>query len=401
MRKWRIFIFSIMALTMLLFSSLRSHAQLLNGDFSAGGANWTVTAPGTTDSVSFAANNLVATSNDIGPAFGPNLQTFASQTFTADDPGFLSYVLTYTDTDVGDFDFPIAIIDGTTFRIALDGSLVAAPPAVNNANNVAGLTGFTTLTAGLRTVAFGVQTLDSGFGPGVATWDDIDFQEVAQSPGGQTVLENNSLTITGADALEVATNGPTAANSMEVTLSVSDGIITLGAPGSITITGGANGTDTITFTGTPAQVNIAMASIIYTPDTGFSGSDTLVFTATSGGISDTDNIPITVTPGTSSLTVTKTALPAVNVPVGATITYTYVVTNTGDQVLTNISLSDSHNGSGPAPSPTNEALTLDGGAPGGSSDSGNNGIWDTLAPGDAVTFTGTYIVTQNDVDTLQ
>jgi len=411
MRNYIAAIYFIMYLAIAMVSPTVSHAQILNGDFTAGGANWTVnsivitagTAPGgPTESVAFGTGALVATSNNVGNVTtGDDRQIFAQQTFTATEVGFLSYVLTYTDIDIGDFDFPVAAVDGTFFRIGLDGSLVGGLPAVNNGANVAGLNGFTTLTAGAHTVAFGVRTRDSGFGAGVATWDDIDFQEITQSPAAQTVLENNPLTLSGVDAVQVADNGPADADAFEVTLSVSNGTLTLGVLTGITITGGANGTATLTFTGTDDDVNAALDSLVYNPNTAFSGSDTLVFTSTANTITDTDNIAITVTPGTSTLTVTKTALPAVNVPAGTTVTYTYVVTNTGDQVLTNISLSDSHNGSGPAPIPANEVLTNDGGAPGGSSDGPNDGVWDILAPGDEVTFTATYVVTQNDIDTLQ
>ena len=102
-----------------------------------------------------------------------------------------------------------------------------------------------------------------------------------------------------------------------------------------------------------------------------------------------------------SITVTKTASADSNVPAGTTITYTYVVTNTGNQTISSIDLSDAHGGSGPAPDPGNETLTTDTGITGDSSDAGTNGIWDSLAPGDQVTFTASYIVTQSDVDTLQ
>ncbi len=45
-----------------------------------------------------------------------------------------------------------------------------------------------------------------------------------------------------------------------------------------------------------------------------------------------------------------------------------------------------------------DALASDGGLPGGSTDAAANGVWDSLAPGDAVRFTATYRVTQADVD---
>lgn len=110
----------------------------------------------------------------------------------------------------------------------------------------------------------------------------------------------------------------------------------------------------------------------------------------------------TATPASNpSLTVTKTADQTVNVPSGQTITYTYDVTNTGDVTISNIDLTDVHNGNGPAPVPGTEVLQNDIAPLGNSTDSATNGIWDTLAPGDTVRFVSTYIVSQQDIDTLQ
>ncbi|MDJ0613740.1 MAG: hypothetical protein QNJ29_08675 [Rhizobiaceae bacterium] len=381
-----------------------SHAQVVNGDFSAGGTGWTAVTPGTTDSVTFTGGNLTATSNDIGATTtGPDLQTLGQQTFTAGDAGFLIYTLvSYTDTDIGDFDFPIIVLDGVENRIATDGT-IGGTPLVNNDNNITTpISGFTTIAAGSRTIGFGVRTRDSGFGPGVATWDDIDFLEYTLSPAAQVTLENNPLTLSGVNAPQIASD-PLLGFVSTVTLTVSNGIINLGSPGSVTITGGADGTSTVTFQGTAAAINTAMAGLVYTPNLNFSGAETLVFTATGGGQTDTDNIPITVTPGVRSITVSKTADAAdlINATLGQEINYSYVVTNDGDQVITNVTLNDAHGGSGPAPVPANETLTADVGTPGDSTDAASNGVWDTLGPGDSVTFTATYFVTQSDIDNLQ
>jgi large repetitive protein len=111
---------------------------------------------------------------------------------------------------------------------------------------------------------------------------------------------------------------------------------------------------------------------------------------------------ITVAPAAPQLTVTKTANDTTDVTAGQTITYSYVVSNTGNRTITGITLNDIHNGSGSAPAPANEILTTDAGTPGDSSDAtANDGVWSVLAPGDAVTFTATYGVTQTDVDTRQ
>lgn len=113
----------------------------------------------------------------------------------------------------------------------------------------------------------------------------------------------------------------------------------------------------------------------------------------------------TVTPiiGEAVMSVTKVANDTIDVQAGQSIVYTYRVTNTGNQTLRNISLNDVHDGSGSAPIPDGEVLSNDVLPLNDSTDStsGTNGIWDLLAPGDEITFTATYIVTQQDVDTLQ
>jgi uncharacterized repeat protein (TIGR01451 family) len=110
-------------------------------------------------------------------------------------------------------------------------------------------------------------------------------------------------------------------------------------------------------------------------------------------------VPVNIVP---SLQVSKVASPDTNVPAGTTVTYTYTVKNTGPVPIINIDLADAHLGSGPAPDPRNEALLADTGTTNDSSDgTPNDGVWSVLAPGDEIIMTGTYIVTQSDVDTLQ
>jgi uncharacterized repeat protein (TIGR01451 family) len=132
-------------------------------------------------------------------------------------------------------------------------------------------------------------------------------------------------------------------------------------------------------------------------------------TAAAGGIyngtpvqSNTVTVKVGVAPAAPSLQVTKLATPSSNVPAGTTVTYTYTVRNSGNQVLTNVSLNDAHAGSGTAPVPGNEVLSTDANTPNDSTDSApNDGVWSKLAPGDVITLTSTYVITQQDVDTLQ
>jgi len=73
---------------------------------------------------------------------------------------------------------------------------------------------------------------------------------------------------------------------------------------------------------------------------------------------------------------------------GAIVTGVYAVTP------------DTHNGSDPAPVPGDETLLTDTAPTGDSTDAATDGSWDVLAPGDILTFTGTYTVTQDDAENL-
>ncbi|MEZ5812745.1 MAG: hypothetical protein R3D45_15145 [Rhizobiaceae bacterium] len=158
--------------------------------------------------------------------------------------------------------------------------------------------------------------------------------------------------------------------------------------------------DTVNFTSTYTVVQADLDS-----NGGGDGDidNTATATGTYGGSPTTGQISysIDLEDVTASLTVAKVADDTTDVTVGQVITYTYTVTNTGNVAITNVFLSDSHNGSGPAPVPGSEALLADNGTTGDSTDGGVDGNWDTLGPQDVITFTSTYTVTQSDVDNLQ
>ena len=105
--------------------------------------------------------------------------------------------------------------------------------------------------------------------------------------------------------------------------------------------------------------------------------------------------PVEFILGAPALSLTKEADVTLNVAVGETVTYTYVVTNSGNEILTGVSLSDVHTGSDPDPVPGTEVLTN---TSGHSADAAQNGSIDELWPGDKATFTATYTITQADID---
>jgi len=98
------------------------------------------------------------------------------------------------------------------------------------------------------------------------------------------------------------------------------------------------------------------------------------------------------------LSINKTANDITDVIAGQTITYTYVVTNEGNITMDNVSVSDSHSGTGTPPIPSNEALSNPDDPVTSINTIANDGNIDSLAPGDVATFTATYVITQIDVD---
>jgi uncharacterized repeat protein (TIGR01451 family) len=103
---------------------------------------------------------------------------------------------------------------------------------------------------------------------------------------------------------------------------------------------------------------------------------------------------------TPALSFTKTPSITSDAAAGDVITYTYAVTNTGNTRLFDVTVSDTQTSSGGTSALTIAGDTLtDNGTTGDSPDGQGAGIWGTLAPRDVVTFTSTYTVTQDDIDT--
>lgn len=377
---------TVLALIIALLSVEKVSAQITNGNFSSGGTGWTTTAPADS-SLSYAGNQLTVVSDNNG---GSNSRTYASQSLTNTDPGFLTWLLrsyTSVDADLGPYDYPMVLI-GTTFSYVNTGGGIQATntgAAVDNDNTgITNLTVRTILTAGTRIIGQGVTSTDSCCGAGTAIWDDVEFQQLTQSPGAQTTPFNTALTMSGVNAPRVATNSGAA--TMTVTLSVTNGVLNLGSTAGITITAGANGTSTMTFTGSPANINNALNNLVYTPTSGFSGGSTLTFFANGGGTSDTDTIGITVSPPTFSFTLTKTTPTANVTAAGTVITYTVTATNTGTGSLTGLTISD-------AVVQGASSTTLTPGAP-----AGDGGVSGTMEAGEIWVYTITHTVTQAQMD---
>jgi len=107
---------------------------------------------------------------------------------------------------------------------------------------------------------------------------------------------NAPISFTGGNAISVADAD---SNLSWVALAVDHGTLSVTAGGA-TISGGANGSATITISGTQAQINTALATLAYTPTTDYTGTDylTIMSQDTSNG-NDSDSIEINVTANTA------------------------------------------------------------------------------------------------------
>ena len=205
----------------------------------------------------------------------------------------------------------------------------------------------------------------------------------ADEDGSGTVSIGDTLTYT----ITVTNDG----NVDQTNVVVTDNLITPSSNTCATVAVGA----TCTLTGT---------YVVQANDTGDAGGN-LVNTASAESnevsTSVTDTVTTAIDPATPSLSMTKVADNDTNRAVGDVITYTYTVTNNGNVAVNDIAITDTHNGSDPAPTPIGETLLTDA-APAGDSTDGtpNDGNWDVLSPGDSVTFTGTYVVTAADAANL-
>lgn len=105
--------------------------------------------------------------------------------------------------------------------------------------------------------------------------------------------------------------------------------------------------------------------------------------------SQTREFAVPVVSANPQLMITKTSTDTAQSAAGQVITGTYVLTNTGNQTLTDVALQ-----SGGEAMAGGETLSADAGIAGDSHDTvPGDGVWSSLAPGDSVAFTATYAVT--------
>ncbi len=176
---------------------------------------------------------------------------------------------------------PVVLSSGATVTLNADDTLHVTAPT----NGAAGDAFTYTIFDGENT-SKGVVTIAN----------TVNDAPVITPPAAQTVDENASTSISGFDLYDIDAGY----TDVSATLSVSNGTIAVSSFAGLTITD--NGTGTVTLLGPIVQIENALNSIVYTPNVGYNGSDTLNVsvndlgnTGSGGPLTDAATVAITVT----------------------------------------------------------------------------------------------------------
>jgi Calx-beta domain-containing protein/cadherin-like protein len=268
--------------------------------------NITVTAPNAAPVVTATAGNLSYTENAAATAIDPALTVT-----DADNANLTGATVAITGNFASGEDV-LAFVN----QLGITGSY-------NSGTGVLTLTGTTTVanyqtalrsvtyqntsenpSTALRTVTF---TANDGITPGSATRGiqvtAVNDAPVNTVPGAQSTAQNTPLTFSsGSGSLVAVSDVDAGTNAVQVTLTVTNGTLTLNGTSGLSFTVGDGTADgTMTFTGTITNINSALNGMTYTPTAGFSGSASLTITTndqgntgTGGPLSDTDSVIIQV-----------------------------------------------------------------------------------------------------------
>jgi hypothetical protein len=184
------------------------------------------------------------------------------------------------------------------------------------------------------------------------TVNPVDDAPVITVPTGQTVNEDTDLTFSTANSNlisidDIDSDEGSGDHKLTMTLTVSHGVITLSGTSGLTFTTGDGTADaTMTFSGTKADINAALAGLKYKGNLNYNGSDTLQLnvndnsqTGSGGPLTDTKTIALTVSPVDDA--------PVITVPATQSVAEdTDLTFSVGNSNLISIDDVDSDEGSG-------------------------------------------------------
>ncbi|MCO6456861.1 MAG: tandem-95 repeat protein [Pirellulaceae bacterium] len=129
----------------------------------------------------------------------------------------------------------------------------------------------------------------------------VNDQPTLVVPGQQMTNEDTAVVINGVSVDDIDKNFVVNPFNLEVSLAVASGRIGLASTGGLNFTSGGNNQASMTFRGTIAALNTALASLSYTPNLNFAGADSLNVSVsdlgnvgTPGPLSANNSVPINV-----------------------------------------------------------------------------------------------------------
>jgi len=201
-----------------------------------------------------------------------------------------------------------------------------------------------TTTETLQTTVF-VSVTQVASGSTTLTVTAVNDVPVNSLPAAQSVVINTSRTLSTANANRISIADVDAGNNeVEVTLTASNGTLTLsGITGLTFTTGDGNSDTTMTFRGLITAINTALDGLIFTPTASYLGAasiqivtDDLGNTGTGGPLTATDTLTFTVLPSDTIAPAVASILRASSSPTDSP-SVTYTVTFTEDVLGVDVS----------------------------------------------------------------
>ncbi|HET6325081.1 MAG TPA: S53 family peptidase [Planctomycetaceae bacterium] len=188
-------------------------------------------------------------------------------------------------------------------KAALDGATQTLPALYNLSASdfrdiTTGSNGTYNATAGYDLVTGRGTPIANLLVPALAGYGVVQPPGVS-APTSASVMQHGSLTFSSAgnDAITLS-DSQAGNNSDSLTLSVSSGTLTLASTNGLSVTSGANGSASMTVAGTLSSLNAALSGMIYAPNSGFSGADSLSLSLNDPGdsLSASHSVAISVKP---------------------------------------------------------------------------------------------------------
>ncbi len=148
-------------------------------------------------------------------------------------------------------------------------------------------------------------------------------------PGAQATGTNTDLVFSALNANQIrVTDGDN--TNLTVTLTVTNGTLTLAGTSGLTFsTGDGTADTTMTFIGLPSAINAALDGLIYKPTAGFTGSSTFTILTSDGTTSDSDTVTTTVAAPTGAPRLDLNSASATQQAGDTFVTQSYSNTSTG------------------------------------------------------------------------